>query len=808
MSAPSSSSKSDQNWKPIAYYPSGTDGSNSQYIFLAKEISKGKIQVVVEKCFQGPNDVNPMGRYDIDIDKVNVLTVELLNSPSLVKRIRHLVNERKCIPHIRGTKVFLDPPPTPSHSTVQKVTRATTICDREDITNQLLIICSFDRMLLRLSRNPNFTDCIRKYESLSSEKNPIKIVKELTNIELINTRFLPEDSLREILVHTVDLSNEKSKLVFQEKMSKIDLGYCSESHTLTIGSTSSSSNSPSSSSSFGQVGGSSSWDKLKPISFLDYVYRSVHGYFLPDNNIDMGETVLSHLFYLCDRLESSPHEDESISRLFLDLKRSLSLAFLGELIGREVILVRRSRSKISTPTSSSSSCKSATSTDLAYVEANKISKKIYEIVSKMNPGERLFLPMGCKDHATLLIMEMDTNGNEIIVRHINTGYQNEEHSYLQSPDQKSSLAEKFKRGSKDPVITFTNIYYKSIQRQTEIITALTALIVNAWKEKTTMANATHQLMELAGGRTYENKYAKGQKFQNCSYEVLLRAFEDLLTKDSYKKFRIYLIDRLIEDCMTICSGIRARVATGTWDSSEVRSLEDDGVSPLTSLKPPLDEFNYFKLKTNLDEIKKKIEQENVSETTGSPSSSSAGSSNTHDTDSSSESSSSDEPKGGMMRRLRRIFTKNLNVSGKKTKKIENAIAQEIAAHNLVSLTPKLKNAITKIVQEAAMTNTLTSSDGISELRTTISREITKITSQAKPIHPKPASTLREKRPRSNQSTNPHVKAKQKYRPQTSRIKRRRSNQSKIGFFIAGQRHYRNAPKKQMPNKMGKPRFTR
>lgn len=373
------------------------------------------------------------------------------------------------------------------------------------IGSELTNICSNNRYLPELEQNQDFKKYIQKYQQTfpsTPVRSSTEIVKELTKIDLMDK---PINRFRSLVVPQQGATSTHTALLHQA-MRKIDIS------------------------------------QGNPEDFAQYTETAADGYFLAqqknlrssgEDKIIEGEITLTHMFSLCDHLDMNPSTDPNISKLHEDLKRSLPLAFESGVIGADEVQGKKLEA-----------------------EADKLSGKIYEALAKMAPGERLFLPMGCDEHATLLMMTKKDNG-EVEVQHYNTGYGVDEHNDLIGFGQNVKAAGRTVMKDAFPIGVKANI--RLDERKGDITSAISGLIRVSHGKGTTMKDATSHFRKLVGKERGFTVSAsrKEQQAQNCSFRCLLEGvrasfIRDALnagqTKDdgvkSYRDFKIGLIDRL------------------------------------------------------------------------------------------------------------------------------------------------------------------------------------------------------------------------------------------------------------------------
>lgn len=467
---------------------------------------------------------------------------------------------------------------------------------KQQLSADLSTVCTQNKKLSDLERNEVFNRSIQKYRQMfprELEKSSIQIVKELTKIDLIDkpmNRFSP----------LVSQSTSTHVALLAQMMDKID-------------------------------------PSRKPEAFSEYTMTTGAGYFIDQQkdtgNLDRkeGETTLSHMFHLIDHLDTHPSDDQNVKDLHKDLKRSLPLAFEAGVIAakRENRIAGRNLER----------------------EAEQLSGKIYEALSKMAPGERLFLPMGCEGHGTLLIMTKTDEGVE--VQHINTGYQLEAHSDLLGVGGNLQVGIKAFQG-KYPIGVKADIQIGP-QRQEDIKSSIAGLIRVANGENTNMKDATEHFRQLAGkGRGFKPSILRrDQQAQNCSYRCFLEGIRAAVGVDSYRGLKVGLIDRIEEDYSNIPGTTKGDEFVTKLETIKRKTVE-------VRDKPKTVEARSKSKKTSPESPQREniSPQKEASSVSGSASSSK--SSKSKKASASAASSSTTKSSGGLFRRMRGKNTKSLS----------------------------------------------------------------------------------------------------------------------------------------------------
>jgi hypothetical protein len=224
-----------------------------------------------------------------------------------------------------------------------------------------------------------------------------------------------------------------------------------------------------------------------------------------------GENTIAHMFYLYNHLETNTTDDPKVSKLKDDLERSLPFAFeIGFLKSRAGENTERKAA---------------------------LSERIYRELSTMKPGQKLFLPIGCEGHATLLSLTKKEDGR-VEIQHFNTGFGLQEHRNLVGKEEGQ------------PIAISLEVDLSREGAEKHITEGLIGFINSAQVGKS-MEDVTRGLQNLnqhagvPGGKiTASVRRKKTQQGGNCSYRCLLEGIRGALGVDSYRGFKTGLIKKL------------------------------------------------------------------------------------------------------------------------------------------------------------------------------------------------------------------------------------------------------------------------
>lgn len=234
--------------------------------------------------------------------------------------------------------------------------------------------------------------------------------------------------------------------------------------------------------------------------------------------LDSGN-VVTNLFYLYHYLTSDATDDPNVSKLREDIERSLPFAFeIGFLASRVGANEERKQN---------------------------LSERIYQELSTMQPGQKLFLPIGCEGHATLLTMMKGENGR-VEIQHFNTGGGLEGHQELIG-DTEIRTKEGY------PIAVNFEIDLTREGARENLEANLVSFMHSAHVGKS-MEDVKRRLYNLqqesgvSGGQiTASVRRKKTQQSRNCAYRCLLEGIRDSLGLESYRNFKLGLLKKLKED---------------------------------------------------------------------------------------------------------------------------------------------------------------------------------------------------------------------------------------------------------------------
>lgn len=235
-------------------------------------------------------------------------------------------------------------------------------------------------------------------------------------------------------------------------------------------------------------------------------------------DLDRGN-VVANMLYLYNYLADENNDDPNTSKLKDDLERSLPFAFEADFL-TSLVEPNEEREK-------------------------NLSERIYQELSTMQPGQRLFIPVGCKGHATLLCMTKGEDGR-VEIQHFNTGFGLEGHQKLVGDS-------KLKTNEGYPIAVSFEVDLNGKGAKEHIKGGLVRFIQTAHVGES-MEGITRGLEDLrkqAGVSGGEIKVSvrrkKTQQEENCSYRCLLEGVRDALGVESYRNFKLGLIKQLKED---------------------------------------------------------------------------------------------------------------------------------------------------------------------------------------------------------------------------------------------------------------------
>lgn len=241
---------------------------------------------------------------------------------------------------------------------------------------------------------------------------------------------------------------------------------------------------------------------------------------------------------LNDILKNSEEKESSytqeIEKIYNDIKRSLDLAFLSDESGEN-------------------------SYDRTQIQS--FTTMIRKRAANLNIGERLYLPCGCKRHATLLVLEMQED-KTILPIFYNTGFGSDFHTqkgtavkshYPRLAEQEFSdsthtlSSSHEKREKRSIMSTYQSI---DLNKKGELFEEMMEKIINVQTKSTT--EGIHNALEEVCGQGMYGKRRNIQLTGNCSFEMFQAAFKDALAPSdrttpnlAYVQLQIDLLSRMV-----------------------------------------------------------------------------------------------------------------------------------------------------------------------------------------------------------------------------------------------------------------------
>lgn len=242
--------------------------------------------------------------------------------------------------------------------------------------------------------------------------------------------------------------------------------------------------------------------------------------------------------------QKDPNYIQALEKLQADLKRSTPLAFMISSIGNSA--------NPRTPSVTESSFK-------------QISREMSAELKKMKPGERLMIPTGTTEHATLLVLEKTKDGKisptfyntgEGVEHHITTGL-----NVKTLVDNLNVLADKFP----------TTKTYPSINLDTDQKT-FESMMVEILKVQTDADKSVGDIHTELQRNLGEGKSGRPKKVQIngvCSFQVLSEAFKDILgSKVAYNHYKQDLLEHIQEEFQEITDAMKPSIG----QDEEMRKL--------------------------------------------------------------------------------------------------------------------------------------------------------------------------------------------------------------------------------------------